>query len=143
MGHDAVFMKVFMKHFDRSMLELHAVENIGVETAVEMQSAIGRGELVIMAGDRTSAGSKSVLRHEFLGRDCVWPKGAFKFAQLMEAPVFAVTCICTGWNRYEVHMEVLHAESMLADYVRFLESETLAHPDQWYQFYDFFTAGQR
>ena len=143
MGHDAVFMKVFMKHFDHSMLELHAVENIGVETAVEMQSAIGRGELVIMAGDRTSAGSKSVFRHEFLGRDCVWPKGAFKFAQLMEAPVFAVTCICTGWNRYEVHLAALHAESILADYVRFLESETLVHPDQWYQFYDFFAAGQR
>ena len=138
MGHDAVFMKVFMKHFDPSKIKLHAVEEIGVETAVTMQEAIGRGELVIMAGDRTSAGSKSVLHHRFLGRDCVWPKGAFRFAALMEAPMFAVTCIRVGWNRYEVHMAEVGVASPLEDYVRFLEAETVAYPEQWYQFYDFF-----
>ena len=140
MGHDEVFMKVFMRHFDHSALELHAVEDIGVETAVEMQESIRRGELVIMAGDRTSAGSKSVLRRRFLGRDCAWPKGAFKFAELMEAPVFGVTCVSTGWNRYEVHVARLGGERLLSDYVAFLEKETLAHPDQWYQFYDFFAS---
>ena len=138
MGHDAVFMKVFMKHFDSSKIEMHAVEEIGVETAVSMQEAIGRGELVIMAGDRTSAGSKSVLHHCFLGYDCLWPKGAFRFAALMEAPMFAVTCIRTGWNCYEVHMAEVSGESPLEDYVKFLEAETVAHPAQWYQFYDFF-----
>ena len=138
MGHTAVFMKVFMKHFDPSRIEMHAVEEIGVETAVAMQEAIGRGELVIMAGDRTSAGSKSVLHHRFLGQDCVWPKGAFRFAALMEAPMFAVTCIRTGWNRYEVHIAEIGEASPLEDFVTFLEAETVAHPEQWYQFYDFF-----
>ncbi len=141
MGHDAIFTRVFMQHFDHSKIELHAVEGIGVETAVEMQEAIRRGELVIMAGDRTSAGSKSVLRHRFLGRDCVWPKGAFKFAALMEAPVFGVTCIHTGWNRYEVHVAELDRSAPLDGYVKFLEAETMAHPEQWYQFYDFFGGG--
>ncbi len=146
MGHDAVFMRVFMRHFDSARLELHAVEDIGVGTAVEMQAAIRRGELVIMAGDRTSAGSKGVLKHRFLGRECAWPKGAFKFAKLMEAPVFGVTCIRTGWNSYEVHVAALadgassglKPAALLDGYVAFLERETLAHPDQWYQFYDFF-----
>ncbi len=141
MGHDAIFTRVFMQHFDPSKIELHAVEGIGVETAVEMQEAIRRGELVIMAGDRTSAGSKGVLRHRFLGRDCVWPKGAFKFAALMEAPVFGVTCIHTGWNRYEVHVAELDRSAPLDGYVKFLEAETMAHPEQWYQFYDFFGGG--
>ena len=140
MGHDAVFMKVFMEHFDGSRLQLHAVEDIGVETAVEMKDAIERGELVIMAGDRISAGSKSTLRHRFLGRDCVWPKGVYRFARLMESPVFAVTCVCTGWNRYEVHFAALEQDEkgMLDGFVTFLERETLEHPEQWYQFYDFF-----
>ena len=136
-----MFMKVFLEHFDHSRIELHAVEEIGVETAVEMQEAIRRGELVIMAGDRTSAGSKSVLRHRFLGRECVWPKGAFKFAELMEAPVFGVTCLNTGWNRYEVHVVELDRAAPLDGYVKFLEAETVAHPEQWYQFYDFFGGG--
>ena len=140
MGHDAVFMKVFMEHFDSSRLQLHAVEDIGVETAVAMKDAIGRGELVIMAGDRVSAGSKLTLHHRFLGRDCVWPKGVYRFARLMDSPVFAVTCICTGWNRYEVHFAALGRDEpeMLDGFVSFLERETVAYPSQWYQFYDFF-----
>ena len=144
MGHDAVFTEVFARHLDASRLTLHPVENIGVETAVRMQEAIGRGELVLMAGDRVSAGSERVLRHDFLGRQCVWPKGAFVFAKLMEAPVFFVTCVRTGWNAYEVHVrEFLPSgepllQSLLDAYVRFLEEETLAHPEQWYQFYRFF-----
>ena len=144
MGHDAVFTEVFARHLDASRLTLHPVEDIGVETAVRMQEAIGRGALVLMAGDRVSAGSKRVLRHDFLGRPCVWPKGAFVFAKLMEAPIFFVTCVRTGWNAYEVHVrEFLPSgepllQSLLDAYVRFLEEETLAHPEQWYQFYRFF-----
>ena len=140
MGHDAVFMKVFMEHFDASRIKLHAVEDIGVETAVEMKAAIERGELVIMAGDRVGAGSSSVTRHRFMGRDCLWPKGVYRFAKLMESPVFAVTCVRTGWNRYEVHFAGLAREpsAMLDGFVDFLERETVARPEQWYQFYDFF-----
>ena len=145
MGHDAVFTEVFARHLDASRLTLHPVENIGVETAVRMQEAIGRGELVLMAGDRVSAGSERTLRHDFLGRPCAWPKGAFVFAKLMEAPIFFVTCVRTGWNAYEVHVrEFLPSDgpflpSLLDAYVRFLEEETLAHPEQWYQFYRFFS----
>ena len=144
MGHDAVFTEVFARHLDASRLTLHPVEEIGVETAVQMQEAIGRGELVLMAGDRVSAGSERVLQHDFLGRPCVWPKGVFVFAKLMEAPIFFVTCVRTGWNAYEVHVRefVPSGEpllpSLLDAYVRFLEEETLAHPEQWYQFYHFF-----
>jgi predicted LPLAT superfamily acyltransferase len=93
-----------------------------------------------MAGDRVSAGSKSVFKHKFMGRDCVWPKGVYRFAKLMESPVFAVTCVSTGWNRYEVHFVSLNTEptAMLDGFVAFLEKETIAYPGQWYQFYDFF-----
>ena len=139
MGHDAVFTEFFMKHFDTRSFALHAVESIGVETAVEMQAAIGRGELVLMAGDRVSAGSKKTMKQSFLGRPCVWPKGVFTFAKLMESPIFFVTCVRTGWNAYEVHLKQSNqTSSLLADYAAFLEAEVREHPEQWYQFYDFF-----
>lgn len=152
MGHDAVFTKVFMKHFDHSKLTLHAVENIGVETAVQMQEAIGRGNLVLMAGDRVSAGSNKTLSHEFLGRTCQWPKGVFAFAKLMESPIFFTACVRTGWNAYEVHFTQFQepttnhqslVSSLLSQYVSFLSAETLAHPEQWYQFYSFFPPSLR
>ena len=144
MGHDAEFTRMFMRHFDHAHLTLHAVEEIGVETAVAMQEALGRGELVLMAGDRPSASSGKVLPHDFLGRPCVWPKGVFVFAKLLEAPVFFMTCVRTGWNAYEAHFEQygsggsLSPEGLLDAYAKFLERETLARPDQWFQFYEFF-----
>ncbi len=147
MGHDAVFTQMFMRHFDAAHFTLHAVEEIGVETAVRMQEAVGRGELVLMAGDRVAAGSGKTLDHAFLGRPCRWPKGVFVFAKLMECPVFFVTCVRTGWNAYECHFRrytggpTSSPARMLDEYAAFLETETLAHPEQWYQFYDFFDHG--
>jgi len=139
MGRDAIYTSYFVRHLDRSQMELHAVEDIGVETAVEMKEAIGRGDVVLMAGDRLSAGAgrTSALRHGFLGRDCAFPKGVFRFAKLMECPVYAITCVRTGWNAYEVEARRMGAD-LLGDYVAFLEAAARRHPDQWYQFFDFF-----
>ena len=147
MGHDAVFTRMFMRHFDATHVTLHAVEEIGVETAVRMQEAIGRGELVLMAGDRVGARSGKTFDHAFLGRPCSWPKGVFVFAKLMACPVFFVTCVRTGWNAYECHFHRYTGPAssparMLDEYTVFLEAETLAHPEQWYQFYDFFAHGR-
>ena len=147
MGHDAVFTRMFMRHFDATHVTLHAVEEIGVETAVRMQEAIGRGELVLMAGDRVGARSGKTFDHAFLGRPCRWPKGVFVFAKLMACPVFFVTCVRTGWNAYECHFHRYTGPAssparMLDEYTAFLEAETLAHPEQWYQFYDFFAHGR-
>ena len=147
MGHDAVFTRMFMRHFDATHVTLHAVEEIGVETAVRMQEAIGRGELVLMAGDRVGARSGKTFDHAFLGRPCSWPKGVFVFAKLMACPVFFVTCVRTGWNAYECHFHRYTGPAssparMLDEYTAFLEAETLAHPEQWYQFYDFFAHGR-
>lgn len=146
MGHDAVFMRTFMRHFDSSAMCLHAVEDIGVETAVEMQTAIGRGELVLMAGDRVSAGSAKTLECDFIGRPCRWPKGVFAFARLMEAPIFFVTCVRTGWNAYEAHFRRFEggsgakADEILRQYAAFLEEETRTHPSEWHHFHDFFAS---
>ena len=147
MGHDAVFTRMFMRHFDATHVTLHAVEEIGVETAVRMQEVVGRGELVLMAGDRVGARSGKTFDHAFLGRPCRWPKGVFVFAKLMTCPVFFVTCVRTGWNAYECHFHRYTGPAssparMLDEYTAFLEAETLAHPEQWYQFYDFFAHGR-
>ena len=143
MTHDSVFTEAFMRHFDHSAMALHAVEEIGAETACEMQEAIGRGELVVMAGDRLSAGSKATLAHKFMNRECLWPKGVFVFAKLMEAPVFFATCVRTGWNSYEAHFaqyrgDASNVAGLLDAYVAFLEREVDLHPEQWYHFHEFF-----
>ena len=58
----------------------------------------------------------------------------------MECPVYAITCVRTGWNAYEVEAKRVGngGQALLDGYVKFLESAARRHPDQWYQFYDFF-----
>ena len=115
---------------------VHAFQQMGRD-AVEMQEAIRGGDIVLMAGDRPAASGSATLRREFLGCECEFPKGVFRFAKLMECPVYAITCVRTGWNAYTVDAKRL-GEDIVGDYVAFLEAAALAHPDQWYQFYDFF-----
>lgn len=137
LGHNPLFTEFFLKYLDPQQLTLHAVENVGVETAVEMKAAIDRGEIVLMAADRLSAGSSSVLKHKFFGHECCWPKGVFRFARLMECPVYAVAAVSTGWNEYKVVGERIKGD-LLAGYVAFLERIALSHPYQWYHFFPFF-----
>lgn len=137
LSHDAIFTSLFLKHLN-GRFTLHAVEDIGVETAVEMQAELRKGNLVLMAGDRPSAGGTATLTRNFFGRPCRFPKGVFTFARLMEAPVYAITCVKAGRNRYRVETRRL-AGNLVDDYVEFLESQTRAHPYDWFQFYPFFT----
>lgn len=143
MGHNALFTEMFAKNIDPSQLTLHAVEDIGVETAVEMKDAIARGEIVLMAGDRLPASRgqtsrRRELERDIFGRRCTWPKGVFRFAAMMESPVYAIVCVKTGWNDYSVVARRLEASDLLGGYVAFLEAQTRRHPLQWYQFYPFF-----
>lgn len=139
MTHDPIFTKFLTERMNG--FSLHAVENIGVETAVEMQDAIRSGSLVLMAGDRLSAGNATTHeqarghnpKHTFLGKDLEWPKGVFRFAKLMESPIYAVIAVKTGWNAYEIKSCRL-GDDILHNYVTFLETEVRHHPEQWFQF---------
>lgn len=139
MTHDPIFTTFLTERMNG--FTLHAVEDIGVETAVEMQDAIQSGSLVLMAGDRLSAGNATTReqarghnpKHSFLGKDLEWPKGVFRFAKLMESPIYAVIAVKTGWNAYEIKSCRL-GDDILHDYVTFLETEVRRHPEQWFQF---------
>lgn len=138
LSHDSIFTSIFLKYMNKNQFRLHAVEDIGVETAANMKEAIERGEIVLMAGDRPSAGSKATLSYPFFGRDCKWPKGVFKFAKLMDSPVYAISDVRTGWSEYTVFAKRLSPDSMLGDYVDFLADLTRRYPSQWYNFYPYF-----
>lgn len=120
MTHNKLFTEMFLKHFDKRQFVLHPVEEIGIETAVEMQEAIRRGEMVLMAGDRDPASGGK--------------KGVFKFAKLMEAPVYAIACIRTGWNAYTVNAKELDRRALQAEYDAFLADASSAYPNEHFEF---------
>ncbi len=157
LGHDTEFTRMVQRHFNVDAFVLHSTEDIGVETAVDMQDAVRRGELVLMAGDRTTPARARSNRDvcSFMGRDARWPLGVFAFADLVGAPVYFFTCVKVGRELWEVHFRqfvtdastvavasrsAVHAarRRMLEEYVSFLEEETLRHPSQWHHFHEFF-----
>lgn len=122
----------------------YPVEKIGIDTSIEVKEKLARGEIVFMAGDRTSRKSTNT-EVKFLGQNVFFPQGTFVFARLMESPVYFVCALRDGEN-YRVYIrEFISSKNkserisqMQEEYIAFLESLTYKAPLQFFNFYDMF-----
>ena len=130
-------------------------DTIGVDTAIKMKEKIAQGNLVVIAGDRTSANSRNrVIETSFLGEMAAFPEGAFLLAGILYAPVYFVFAVRKHdfniRSPYEMHviraktsMDCSHNERsqrmkmLLQEYTTILEELCKIHPYQWYNFFNF------
>ena len=113
---------------------------------VEAASALDRGEIVAIMGDRHWGGRTTVAR--FLGDPVDVPVAPYRLAGMTGARVVAVLTAKTATRRYELDFsEVLGpggmqkrvgcTETELAqDYLAFVESFLARHPFCWFNFFD-------
>lgn len=123
------------------------VEDIGLETSIETQEKLNNGEFVFIAGDRTSKNAAN-FKTELFGKSVEFPLGTFKFAQIMEVPVYFVCAIKDKDDCYTVHLQKFSPldsqsksvtlKNMQHEYVQFLEEKTKLAPLQFFHFYDMF-----
>jgi predicted LPLAT superfamily acyltransferase len=126
------------------------VTEIGPETAVRLQESVGRGEWVVIAGDRTPVGGQGrVSRVPFLGRPAPFPQGPWILAALLGCPVRLLFCLRTdkGWDLSiepfadRVVLPRGQREAALTGYIAGyagrLELYARRAPEQWYNFFDF------
>ncbi|WP_290762311.1 lipid A biosynthesis acyltransferase [Fibrobacter sp. UBA4297] len=151
------------KKFNALLRELNPelMENVidansmDVDSAIWMKEKIAGGNLVVIAGDRTSSHTRSrVLETKFLGETANFPEGAFSLAGILNAPVYFVFAIRKHdfniRSAYEMH--VVRAKTsldcsrkerperlkkLLQEYTGLLERLCKEHPYQWYNFYNF------
>lgn len=149
--------------FNRMLRELNAesqiqaisVNEVGPGTVVLLQDRIARGELVAIAGDRTSANTRNKYFHlPFLGREAPFAYGPFLLAALLEAPVYFIFALrrkdLSLGSRYNMHIHKVpvsfdcprkEREQRIEQTARLfagrLEYYCILHPYQWYNFYDF------
>lgn len=129
--------------------------SIGVDSAIWMKDKISAGDLVVIAGDRTSANSRNrTIETDFLGESANFPEGAFSLAGILNAPVYFIFVVRKNdfniRTAYEMH--VVHAKTsldcprkerperlkmLLREYAEILERLCVAHPYQWFNFYNF------
>ncbi|MDR0720112.1 MAG: hypothetical protein LBF78_10800 [Treponema sp.] len=142
-----------------SKLRLVSVNEITPSTVISLKEKLALGELVVIAGDRTSASSPdAVFMLPFLGRDAPFPQGVFILSLLLEAPVYTVFALrrgdlsLKGEYGFYVHKNDIEfncsrqerraeARKLALFFVERLEYYCKKYPHQWYNFYDFWSKG--
>jgi predicted LPLAT superfamily acyltransferase len=155
----ANFTRMLKELNPQSSLDIISAGEIGPATAVLLEEKLAGGEIVTVAGDRTSAnGAKSSITIPFLGKDAPFTPGAFYLAVLMRTPVYFIFALRRGdlslGVKYDMHVhksgpsdectkkERLERSLELArSYAALLEGYCKEKPFQWYNFYDFWSKG--
>jgi predicted LPLAT superfamily acyltransferase len=140
-------MDTAKRHFGQ--LVMHDAKG-GVGLLVELRAALGRGEVVVMAGDRSEAGNP--LAVPFFGQAAHFPTTPFYLALSSGAPVCTALSFRTGMHRYTCYglgpyrvaassraNRPAAVERALRTFVGHLEELLRKHPTQWYNFFDFWS----
>lgn len=139
---NSIFHDFVTRHNKNKNTTIYPTEDINMAIASEMYDNLQNGDLVMMAGDRTSPNTP--LRFEqtsFLGQYCRFPVGTFKFARAQSHPIFAICLMNIKKERYAIYIKQINASTikeMVDEYAKFLEKMVILYPKQWFNFFDFF-----
>lgn len=151
------------EQFNRMLSELNpasanclvSAKNIGVETVERLQDCIAAGGLVVIAGDRTSANTRSrYCLIPFLGKDAPFALGPFYLAALLKTAVYFVFALRRRSLSVSVEYDMLayksplvfdgprserngRIETLARAFAARLEALCREHPYEWYNFYNF------
>ncbi|MBI3897949.1 MAG: glycosyltransferase family 2 protein [Gammaproteobacteria bacterium] len=144
----ARFNRMLENSNDAFRLNLIPIAKVGPDTAVLLHERLDRGELLVIAGDRTPPGSRSV-KASFLGHEAAFAQGPLVLAAVLGCPVYLLFCRREG-ARYRISFEPLcerlelprrGREEVLRGYVQRyaqrIEYHCAQSPYEWFNFYDF------
>jgi predicted LPLAT superfamily acyltransferase len=111
----------------------------------KINEALAAGELICMHADRFLPGNKT-LTTDFLGAPAQFPEGPFLLTLKFRTPVvfvYAFKETATHYHLYSTEVkrysqrqqDTVH--TIAHDYVRSLEAMVRQHPEQWFNYYDF------
>ena len=109
--------------------------------SLSLLSALRRGEIVAMQGDR-ALGTRGDVLQPFFGAPAPFPLGPFVLARAAGAPVVPAFCLLDADRRYRIVVgmpslvEPGGEAAALGRWVAVLEVMVRRHPSQWFNFYD-------
>ena len=120
-----------------------------MDSMLQARDRLDQGYLVGMLADR-SLGDDATVDCEFLGEMAPFPLGPFRMAAMLGRPVYFMTGLYLGGNRYQIHFEPLADFSETPRGERDAEiyaaqqryADRLSHfcrlaPYNWFNFFDF------
>jgi predicted LPLAT superfamily acyltransferase len=120
-----------------------------LDAIFKLNEQIESGAMVALLADR-AVGSDTHLAVPFLGESAPFPMGPFKLAAIVRRPVYFMTGLYRGGNRYDIHFERLAdfghippgqrdatIEAAIRRYAELVEQHCRLAPYNWFNFYDF------
>jgi predicted LPLAT superfamily acyltransferase len=132
---------------DRNLNIIHIKDDFS--HIYEISNALRRNELVAIHGDRFVKGSKTI-EGTLLGAQALFPIGPFVLATIFKVPVSYVFCFKDSAKHYHLYATPPAAYTAnkqtaipeaLKDYITELEARIKMYPEQWFNYYDFFSNG--
>lgn len=147
------FNRFVREQLGHSHTDLLQVTEITPATAMMLSERVGRGEFVVIAGDRVPVNSpQNCLMADFFGEPAPFPAGPFTLASILRVPLITVFCARDPalQNRYRIRFDWLSLEvqvsrkqrafylqSVVNTYAQQLEAQCRRYPLQWFNFFDF------
>lgn len=117
------------------------IEDIGLNTGIELKDNLDNGEIVFIAGDRLAENNEhQYITSKVFSHKVNFPKGTFKLAKLMDVPTYFISAIKQG-KQYKIFLEKqnnLKEKELISSYTKFLEKIIKTNPFQFFHFYDYF-----
>jgi predicted LPLAT superfamily acyltransferase len=107
---------------------------------IQIANALMNKEVVAMMADRVFDETQAV-EIDFFGSKVKINKTPFDIAKRLNKPLVAIFVMNKEIKKYDLIFENIEPDSienMAQEYGTILESKLKLHPDQWYNFYDFF-----
>ena len=126
-------------------IEIFEVKDLDIEKMIKLDNFLQTGGHLCIMADRVPIDSNRILRVNFLGKDALFPTGAFDLAYLLKCPVNLLWCIKKD-GIYHVKVDEISKKIEKKDirpnlekYVKLLEQNCKKFPSMWFNFYDFWS----
>jgi predicted LPLAT superfamily acyltransferase len=119
------------------------LSNDPLDALIQIKAALGRGEIVVMHGDRSAGAQK---QHMFLGKMANFPLLPYAIASKIGAPIAVAVGIRTGYCAYQARVyrpfslpedKIRAIHEGLSGYIAALEDMVQRYPLQWFNYYEF------
>lgn len=112
--------------------------------------ALADGEILSMPADRIF-GSQKAFEVDFFGHTACLPQGPFIMAAMRNVPILFVVVMKTAAKKYHIDIHRIDipsqgrtaakAHAMAREYASLLQTTVEQYPEQWYNYFNFWTNG--
>lgn len=128
------------KRHNEHNLKIIDLNQGSIAANIQIANALMNNELVALMADRV-IDDRQTVKVEFFGSKVKINKNPFDIALRLKRPLVAIFVMNIGIKKYDLTLNIIKQDTlelMSQSYSDMLKNILIEHPNQWYNFYDFF-----